>query len=86
MNEKTLAFREKILTLASRPSATLNGIEGVGLVMTELRGVLGITQAELGRRLGISAGAVAAIEHSRRQPSFVLINRLHKLLLRGGGE
>jgi len=50
------------------------------------RRLLGLTQAELGRAVGVSASAVGMYEQGRRLPGRRVYSRLRRLFLRQGLE
>lgn len=47
-----------------------------GGLIERIRGVSGLTQAELARRTGIQSSVLSAYEHGRRQPSAAALARI----------
>lgn len=47
-----------------------------GLLLREVRAAVGLTQAEVGRRAGVSQSMVSAYEAGRRQPTVPVLSRL----------
>jgi transcriptional regulator with XRE-family HTH domain len=53
---------------------------GLGLRIRAIRKRRGLTQAELARRIGRSAGALSAVERGRTPPGFDILRRLAAVL------